>query len=69
MLDSGATRLVISEELMRKHRFRRTKLERPIYVRNVDSMLNHVRLIVGIVEVEIFFRGHKERTLIHVIRG
>jgi len=42
LLDSGATGLVISEEFARKHRFRRTKLERPIYMRNVDGTLNYM---------------------------
>ena len=67
LLDSGVTRLVMSEEFARKHRFRRTKLERPIYVRNVDGILNYVGPIVDIVEMEIFFKGHKERMLIDVI--
>jgi len=69
LLDSRATELVMSEEFVRKHRFRRTKLERPIYVRNVDGTLNYVRLIVDIVEIEIFFKEHKERMLIDVIEG
>ena len=69
LLDSGATGLVISEEFARRHKFKRTKLERPVYVRNVDSMLNYAEPIVDIVEVEIFFKGHKERTLIDVIKG
>ena len=67
LLDSGVTRLVISEEFARKHRFRRTKLERPIYVKNVDGMLNYVGPIVDTVEVEIFFKEHKKRTSIDVI--
>jgi len=61
------TGLVISEEFARKHRFRRTKLERPIYVRNVDGTLNYVGPIVDTVEVEIYFKGYKERTSIDVI--
>ena len=69
LLDSGATGLVMSEEFARKHRFKRTKLERPVYVRNVDGMLNYAGPIVDMVEVEIFFKGHKERTSIDVIRG
>ena len=69
LLDSGATELVMSEEFVKKHRFRRTKLERPIYVRNVDGMLNYVGPIVDTVEVEIFFKGHKERMSIDVIGG
>jgi len=63
------TGLVMSEEFAKKHRFRRTKLERPVYVRNVNGMLNYVRLIVDTVEVEIFFKGYKEKTSIDVIEG
>ena len=69
LLDSGATGLVISEEFAKKHRFRRMKLERPVYVRNVDGILNYVGPIVDTVEVEIFFKGHKEWTSINVIGG
>ena len=69
LLDSGTTGLVMSEEFARKHKFRRTKLERLVYVRNIDGMLNYVGPIVDTVEVEIFFKGHKERTSIDVIGG
>jgi len=69
LLDSGATGLVMSKEFTRKHKFRRMKLERPIYVRNVDGTLNYAGPIVDTVEMEIFFKGHKERTSIDVIRG
>jgi len=69
LLDSRVTRLVMSKEFVRKHRFRRTKSERPIYMRNVDGMLNYIGLIVDIVEIEIFFKGHKKRILIDMIGG
>ena len=69
LLDSSATGMVMSEEFARRHKFRRTKLERPVYVRNMDGMLNYTGPIVDIVEVEIFFKGHKERTSIDVIGG
>ena len=69
LLDSGATGLVISEEFARRHKFERTKLEKPVYVRNVDGTLNYVGPIVDTVEVEIFFKGYKERTSIDVIGG
>ena len=69
LLDSGVTGLVMSEEFTRKHKFRRTKLERPVYVRNVDGMLNYAGPIVDTVEMEIFFKEHKEKTLIDVIGG
>ena len=69
LLDSNVTGLVISEEFARRHKFRRTKLERPVYVRNVNGTLNYVRPIVDTVEVEIFFKEYKKRTLIDVIGG
>ena len=69
LLDSGVTGLAMSEEFVRKHKFRRTKLERPIYMRNVDSTLNYIGPIKDTVEVEIFFKGHKKKMLIDVIGG
>jgi len=50
--------LIISEGFVRKHRFRRTKLERPIYVRNMDGILNYVGSIEDTMEVEIYFKRH-----------
>ena len=67
LLDSRATGLVMSEEFVRKHKFKRTKLERPIYVKNIDETFNYAGLIVDIVEVEFFFKRHKKRTWIDVI--
>jgi len=69
LLDSGVMRLVMSEEFVKRHKFRRMKLEKLVYVRNVDSMLNYAEPIVDTVEVEIFFKGHKERISIDVIGG
>ena len=69
LLDSEVMGLVMSEEFVRRHKFKRMKLERPVYVRNVDGTLNYVGLIVNTVEVEIFFKRHKERISIDVIGG
>jgi len=69
LLDSGAMRLVMSKEFARRNKFRRTKLERLVYVRNIDSTLNYAGPIVDTVEVEIFFKGHKEKMSIDVIGG
>jgi len=68
LLDSGATELVISLEFAKKNKFK-NKLERPIYVRNVDSIFNHEEPVEHTVEVELFYKGHKERTEINVIGG
>ena len=40
LLDSGAIGLVMSLEFAKKQGFKLKKIERPIYVRNVDGSLN-----------------------------
>ena len=67
LLDSGATGLVMSSEFARKQGFKLKKLERPINVRNVDGSLNKEGPIEHIVEVNIYYQGHRERTEIDVI--
>ena len=69
LLDSGATGLVISSEFFRKQGFKLKKIERLIYVRNVNEMFNKERLIKHTVKVNIYYQGHRERTEINIIRG
>ena len=69
LLDSGATELVMSLEFARKNQLRKKKLDRLIYVRNVDGTFNYEGLIEYTVEVELFYRRHKERTEIILIGG
>ena len=69
LLDSGATELVMSLEFARKQGFKLKKVERPIYMRNIDSFLNKKGLIKHIVEINIYYQEHKERMEIDVIRG
>ena len=40
LLDSGATGLVMSSEFARKQGFKLKKIERPIYMRNVNGTFN-----------------------------
>ena len=68
LLNSRATGLVMSLEFARKNKFKK-KLERSIYMRNIDSISNHKELIEHTVEVELFYKGHKERTEIDIIGG
>lgn len=58
LLDSKVTELVISSEFARKNKFKNKKLERPIYVRNIDSTFNHEGPIEHIVGMELFYRKH-----------
>jgi len=69
LLDSSTTGLVISSEFTRKQGFKLKKLNRPMYVRNVDSSLNKKGPIKHIVEVNIYYQGHRERTKINIIGG
>ena len=67
LLDSGATGLVMSSEFAKKQGFKLKRLERLMNVRNVDGSLNKERPINHIVEVNIYYQGHRERTEINVI--
>ena len=69
LLNSGATGLVMSSEFTRKQEFKLKKIERPIYVRNVDGMLNKEELIENTIEVNIYYQGHRERIEIDVIES
>jgi len=55
LLDSGVTGLVMSSEFVRKQGFKLKKIERPIYVRNVDGSFNKEELIEHMVEVNIYY--------------
>jgi len=69
LLDSGTTELVMSSEFAKKQGFKLKKLERPINVRNVDGSLNKKEPIEYMVEVNIYYQGHRERTEIDMIGG
>jgi len=69
LLDSRVTGLVMSSEFAKKQGFKLKKLERPINVKNMDGLLNKKRPIENIVEVNIYYQGHRERTEIDVIGG
>ena len=68
LLDNEVTRLVINLEFTRKQGFKLKKIERPMYMRNVDRSFNKERLIEHTVEVNIYYQGYRERTEIDVIR-
>ena len=69
LLDSGATGLVISSEFAKKQGFKLKRLERPMNVRNVDRSLNKEGPIEHMVEVNIYYQGHRKRIEINVIEG
>ena len=69
LLDSGATGLVMSSEFAKKQSFKLKKLERLMNIRNVDRSLNKEEPIENMVEVNIYYQEHRERTEIDVIGG
>jgi len=69
LLDSSATGLIMSLEFARKQRFKLKKMEKPIYVRNVNGLFNKERPIEHTVDVNIYYQGHRERTEIDMIGG
>ena len=50
LLDNSVTGLVMSSKFTRKQRFKLKKIEKPIYVRNMDGSFNKKRLIKHTVE-------------------
>jgi len=69
LLDSVAIGLVMSLKFVKNNKFKKKKLERPIYVRNFNRTFNYKEPIEYTVEIELFYRRHKERMKIDMIRG
>ena len=59
----------MSSEFARKYEFKLKKIERLIYVRNVNSSFNKERSIEYTVEIKIYYQIYRERIEINVIRG
>jgi len=55
LLNSSAIKLVISLEFAQKQEFKLKKIEKPIYVKNMNSFFNKERLIEYTVEVNIYY--------------
>jgi len=69
LLDSGTIVLVMSSEFMRKQRFEMKKIEKSIYVRNVDGTMNKEGPIENMMKVNIYYQRYREKTEIDVIGG
>ena len=67
LLDIKVTRVVISSEFARKQGSKLKKLERLVYIRNVDGSFNKEGLIKYIVKVNIYYQRYRERTEIDII--
>jgi len=67
LLDSGVIGLVMSSEFVRKKKFKLKKIERLIYVRNVNKKFNREGSIEYTVEVNIYYKNYRKRIEIDVI--
>ena len=59
--------LVISSEFARKQEFKLKKIERPIYIRNVNSFFNKERYIQYMEKANIYYQRPRERMEINII--
>ena len=55
LLDSRVIELVISLKFTRKQRLKLKKIERPIYVRNIDGSFNKEGSIENMVEMNVYY--------------
>ena len=69
LFDSKTAGLVLSSEFTRKQGFKLKKIEKPIYIRNVNETFNKERPIENTVKVNIFIKDieRKQRTEIDII--
>ena len=62
LLNSGVTELVMSSKFAKKQEFKLKKIERPIYMRNMDGSINKKEPIEHTVEVNIYYQRYRKRT-------
>ena len=67
LLNSSAMKLVMSLKFSRKQRFKLKKIEKPIYIKNLDSSFNKEKPIEYIIEVNNYYQEHRERIEIDMI--
>ena len=67
LLDSRAIVLIISSEFVKKKRFKLKRIEKIIYVRNINRIFNKERPIEYTVEVNIHYQKYRKRMEINVI--
>ena len=67
LLDSRATGLVMSSKFTRKEGFKLKKIEKPIYIRNVNVFFNKKGLIEYTMKINIYYQGCRKKMEIDVI--
>jgi len=60
LLDSGATGLFADKKFVKKWRFKKEKLARPIQIRNVDGTDNSEGMVMHEIEYNLYYKRHVE---------
>jgi len=66
LLDSSVTGMFMDRKTAAKYGFKLQKLERPIAIRNINSMNNSGGAITYQIEYNVYYKGHVERIRIDV---
>jgi len=66
LLDSGATGLFADKKFVKKWRFKKEKLARPIQIRNVDGTDNSEGMVMHEIEYNLYYKRHVERVKMDV---
>jgi len=61
LLDSGVIGMFMNKKIVARYGFRLQKLERPVIVKNVDSINNSREVITHQVEVNVYYKNYVER--------
>ena len=61
LLDSGVIEMFMNKKIAARYGFRLQKLERPVTVKNVDSINNSREVITHQVEVNVYYKNYVER--------
>jgi len=61
LLDSGVIGMFMNKKIAARYGFRLQKLERPVTVKNVDSINNSREVITHQVEVNVYYKNYVER--------
>ena len=60
LLNSRATGLFADKKFMKKWRFKKEKLARPIQIRNVDRTDNSGEMVTHKIECNLYYKEHME---------
>ena len=67
MLREVVIKIGLKQENDKKGIIVKALLDKPIYVRNIDSTFNYKKSIEYIIEIKLFYKEHKDKMEINII--